>query len=91
VVPDYTVQWQALPMLAEWSIDVTKVQTLLLLAIFAGALFRFEPFTSITALVLLVISVPTYLRFDWDWTVLFIIVGSVSIYLQARTYGPRRE
>ena len=90
VVPDYTVQWQAIPMLAEWSIDVTKVQTLLLLAIFAGALFRFEPFTSITGLVLLVISVPIYLRFDWDWTVLFIIVGSVSLYLQARAYGPRR-
>lgn len=90
VVPDYTVQWQAIPKLAEWSIDVTKIQTLLLLAIFAGALFRFEPFTSITALVLLVISVPTYLRFDWDLTVPFIIIGSVSLYLQARAYGPRR-
>jgi hypothetical protein len=82
-MPDYTVQWQAIPKLGEWSIDVTKIQTFLLLAILAGALFRFEPFTSITALALLVISIPVYLRFNWDWVVLFIIVGSVSIYLQA--------
>ncbi|HWR71698.1 MAG TPA: hypothetical protein VN604_00860, partial [Nitrospirota bacterium] len=45
VVPDYAVQWQAVPVLAEWSIDITKVQTFLLLAVLAGALFRFEPFT----------------------------------------------
>ena len=83
-VPDYTVQWQTVPKLGEWSIDVTRIQTFLLLAILAGALFRFEPFTSITALALLVISLPVYLRFNWDWVVLFIIAGSVSIYLQAK-------
>ena len=88
VVPDYTMQWQAIPALAEWGIDITKIQTFLLLAIFAGALFRFEPFTSITALALLIISLPTYLRFNWDWVVLFIIAGSVSIYLQARISLP---
>lgn len=87
-VPDYTVQWQAVPKLGEWSIDVTKIQTFLLLAVLAGALFRFEPFTSITALALLVISLPVYLRFNWDWVVLFIVVGGVSIYLQA---GMRRR
>jgi hypothetical protein len=88
VVPDYTMQWQAIPALAQWSLDITKIQTFLLLMIFAGALFRFEPFTSITALALIVISLPTYLRFNWDWIVLFIIAGSVSLYLQARTVVP---
>jgi hypothetical protein len=83
VVPDYTVQWQAIPKLAEWSIDITKVQTFLLVTVLAGALFRFEPFTSITALALLLISLPTYLRFNWDWVVPFVIIGSVSAYLQA--------
>jgi hypothetical protein len=91
VVPDYTIQWQAIPALAQWAIDITKIQTFLLLAIFAGALFRFEPFTSIAALVLLVISLPTYLQYNWDWIVLFIIAGSVSIYLQARTVIPARQ
>jgi hypothetical protein len=82
VVPEYAVQWQAIPKLAEWSVDVTRIQTFLLLAVLAGALFRFEPFTSITALALLLVSLPVYLRFDWDWVVPFIVAGSVSLYLQ---------
>jgi hypothetical protein len=82
-MPDYTIQWRAVPKLGEWSVDVTRIQTFLLLAVLAGALFRFEPFTSIAALALLLISLPVYLRFNWDWVILFIIVGSVSVYLQA--------
>lgn len=82
--PNYTVQWQGIPKISEWSIDITKIQTVLLLATFAGALFRFEPFTSITALALLIISLPIYLQFNWDWVVLFLILGSVSLYLQSR-------
>ena len=91
VVPDYTVHWQTIPKLAEWSIDITKVQTLMLLANFAGVLFRFEPFTSITALVLIVISLPAYLSFDWDWIILFVISGGLSIYLQAGTSFPEKR
>lgn len=84
VMPDYTVQWQVIPALAAVSIDITKIQTFLFLAVLAGALFRFEPFTSIAALALILVSLPAYLRFDWDWIVPFIIAGSVSIYLQAQ-------
>jgi len=90
VVPDYTLQWQAIPKVSEWSLDITKIQTFLLLATFAGALFRFEPFTSITALSLLIISLPTYLKYNWDWLVLFLILGCVSIYLQSRANVSRR-
>jgi hypothetical protein len=82
-VPDYTVSWQAVPRLGEWSVDITKIQTFLVLAVFAGALFRFEPFTSVAAFALLVLSLPVYMRFNWDRVVLFIVIGSISIYLQA--------
>lgn len=82
-VPDFRIQWQAIPRLAEWEIDITKIQTFLLLTILAGALFRFEPFTSIAALTLLIISLPAYLRFNWDWIVPFITASSVCLYLQA--------
>ena len=84
VLPDYAVRWQVIPPLAEWSIDVTRIQTLLLVVIFAGALFRFEPFTSITALAMFLISLPSYLHYDWDRVILFLIAGSVTFYLQAR-------
>jgi hypothetical protein len=82
-ISDYTLQWQPIPKVSEWSIDITKIQTIFLLATFAGALFRFEPFTSITAMTLLVISVPAYLHYNWDWVVLFLIVGGVSLYIQS--------
>ena len=83
VLPDYTLQWEVIPALAGMSVDITKVQTFLLLTVLAGALFRFEPFTSIAALALILVSFPAYLQFNWDWIVPFLIVGSVSIYLQA--------
>ncbi len=92
MVPDFTVQWQSIPHVSDWSVDLTKIQTILLIATLAGALFRFQPFTSITALALLIISVPVYLQFNWDWVVLFLVLGSVSVYLQTRvdTRAPRR-
>jgi hypothetical protein len=83
-VPDYTLQWQPIPKISEWSIDLTKIQTLFLIATFIGALFRFEPFTSITALSLLIISIPAYLHYNWDWTILFLVFGGVALYLQSR-------
>lgn len=83
-VPDYTLQWQPIPKVSEWSIDITKIQTIFLIATFVGALFRFEPFTSITALSLLIISIPAYLHYNWDWTVLFLVFGGVALYLQSR-------
>lgn len=87
MVPDFTVQWQGIPHVSDWSVDLTKIQTILLIATLAGALFRFQPFTSITALALLIISVPVYLQFNWDWVVLFLVLGSVSLYLQKTADG----
>jgi len=87
LVPDYTVQWHSIPGLSDWTIDFTKVQAFLLIATLAGALFRFQGFSSITALALLIISIPVYLSFTWDWVVLFLISGSVSLYLQSRASG----
>lgn len=88
IVPDYTLQWHSIPGLSDWSVDVTKVQAFLLIATLAGALFRFQGFASITALALLIISIPVYLSFTWDWVMLFLVCGSVSLYLQARASGP---
>lgn len=92
LVPDITVQWQAVPRVSDWSMDLTRIQTLLLIATLAGALFRFQPFTSFTALALLVISIPAYLGFDWDRVILFLVIGSVALYVQSRVAAaPRAE
>ena len=84
LVPDYSFQWHDIPALSAWSVDLTKIQAFLLIATLAGALFRFQGFTSITALALLIVSIPVYLAFTWDWVVLFLITASVSLYLQSR-------
>jgi hypothetical protein len=88
-VPDYTLQWQGIPTVSEWNIDITKIQTFLLLATFAGVLFKFEPFASITALSLLIISLPAYLQYNWDLVTLFLIFTGVSLYLQSKAEASR--
>lgn len=90
-VPDYAIQWEGIQKISEWSLDITRIQTFLLLATFAGALFRLEPFTSITVLALLIISLPTYLQYNWDWMVLFLVIGGVSLYLQSRAMSSSRH
>jgi len=87
-IPDYSIQWHAIPGVSDWSMDVTKIQAFLLIATLAGALFRFQGFTSITALALLLVSIPVYLTFTWDWVVLFLLCGGVSLYLQSRAHRP---
>ena len=91
MVPDYDLQWHMVPGVSDWSIDLTKVQVFLLIATMAGALFRFQGFASIAALALLVVSIPAYLGFSWDWVVLFLIIGSVSLYLQTAPPVPGRS
>ena len=83
LVPDYTVQWHGIPGFSDWSVDITKVQAFLLIATLAGSLFRFSGFASITALALLIVSIPVYLSFTWDWVVLFLVCCSLSLYLQS--------
>jgi len=82
VLPDYDVQWQMVPGVTDWSIDLTKVQVFLLLMTLAGVLFRFQGFASIMALALFIASIPVYLSFAWDWVVLYLICAGVSLYLQ---------
>jgi hypothetical protein len=82
LVPEYDLQWYAVPGVSDWGFDLTKVQVFLLIATLAGVLFRFQGFASVTALALLIVSIPVYLSFTWDWVVPFLIFGSISLYLQ---------
>jgi len=85
MLPDYSVQWRDLPGISDWTLDITKVQVFLLIATMAGALVRLQGFTSVTALALLIVSIPLYLTFSWDWVVLFLLLAGASLYLQSRS------
>jgi hypothetical protein len=83
LVPSFRIEMLPVPKISDWSIDITKIQTLLLLATLAGAVFRFQPFASLTALALLFVSIPTLVAFQWDWVILFLVSAGASFYLQS--------
>lgn len=82
-LPHYQLVWEGVPGISDWYVNITKYQSMLLIATLIGALFRFQPFASLTALALLVISFPSYLAFNWDYVVLFLVIGGSAIYLQS--------
>ena len=83
MAPDYDLVWREAAT-ADWSVNITQIQTILLLATLIGGLFRFQPFASIAAILLLVVSVPAFLIYDWNWVILFMITGSTGLYLQTQ-------
>lgn len=87
-LPHYQMVWEGVPGVSDWYVNITKIQSMLLIATLIGALFRFQPFASLTALALLVISFPSYLAFNWDYVVLFLVLGGTAIYLQSNPGRP---
>ena len=82
-LPHFQMVWEGVPGVSDWYVNITKFQSMLLIATLIGALFRFQPFASLTALALLVISFPSYLAFNWDFVLLFLVLGGTAVYLQA--------
>jgi len=84
-IPDFEFGWETIASVSDWNFDMTRIQVLLLIVTLLGALVRFQPFASLTALILLIISVPTFFAFHWDWIILFLIAGAAALYLQTGT------
>ncbi len=83
VVPGLDVNFKGIPNLSDWAIDITKIQTLFLVATLVAAMVRFQPFASLTALALLVVSIPTLASFNWDWVLMFLILAGITFYLRS--------
>lgn len=82
LVPGYELAWQASPM-AAWSIDLTIVQTFLLLLTVLAAFVEFQPFASLIAVLLVLFSIPALVSFNWPWVFPAILIGVVALYLQS--------
>jgi hypothetical protein len=87
VLPDLQLNWNDIP-LAGWEIDLTRMQTFLLMITLIGGLFRFQPFVSFTAFFLILVSLPAFASFDWTWIFPAMATTAVALYLQASN---RRE
>ena len=84
MMPDLSMMWQPTP-LAAWEIDLTLIQTFLLIVTLVGALFRFQPFVSLTAIFLILVSIPAFSEFQWSFVFPAVVLSALSLYLQART------
>lgn len=80
-IPSWNFSWQP-SSFAEWSVDFTVVQTFLLVVTLVGALFRFQPFVSITAVLLVLSSIPAMAEFDWNWVFPALLVSGLAFYVQ---------
>ena len=82
VIPKFELNWQPSPV-AQWSVDLTIIQTFLLLITLIGATVEFQPFISFTALLLILVSLPALISFDWPWVFPTIIVTAAALYVQS--------
>jgi len=80
-IPQISMKWEALGI-SDFSLDLTIIQTFVLLFTLIGGLFGFQPFASFTALFLLILSFPMLISFNWEWVLAGFILGAVALYLQ---------
>lgn len=85
VLPKLAMSWEQ-SALALWSVDLTIIQTFLLILTFVGALVEFQPFASLTALVLVLISLPALVGFHWAWVFPALLLSTLALYLQSASY-----
>lgn len=81
-LPQLGWTWEK-PFLANWQIDLTVLQTCLFLLTSVGALVRFQPFASLTAILLLVISIPALAGFEWTYVFPALLLALTGFYLQS--------
>lgn len=81
-IPTPSLTWEPTD-LAFWTVDLTVVQTFLVLLVLLGALFRFSLFASLCAFFLIIVSLPALLEFDWNWVFPAILCTGVAFYLQS--------
>ena len=82
VVPDLDLSWVP-SSAAEYSIDLTIIQTFLLLITLVGALVEFQPFISLTAFLLILVSLPALVSFNWPWVFPALVAAVIALYLQS--------
>ncbi len=82
-IPKVGVHWVGVP-LSSWQVDLTQVQSYLVIVTALAAWLRFQPFASLTLLLLILASLPSYIDFDWNWCLPAMAGACVSFYAQAR-------
>lgn len=88
ILPKTDLAWQS-SELASWVVDLTVVQSFLAVICVFTALIRFQPFASLVALLLVLISIPSLMEFNWPLVFPALLLSGVAFYLQ--TARPRKN
>lgn len=83
MLPEFELKWAA-SELSTWTIDLTIVQTFLILAAFLAALADLQLFASLVAFLLLIVSLPALVSFEWSFVFPGIILAATAIYIQTQ-------
>jgi len=86
ILPTWELTWLPGP-LADWSIDLTIVQTFLLLLTVLSAMVGFQPFASLVAMLLVFFSIPALMSFSWPWVFPSILLIALAFYLQTSSFN----
>lgn len=87
ILPQMKVSWVK-PELGGFCIDITVIQSFLLVLIIATAVFEFQPFASLVAIILLFVSVPSLLTFEWKLVLPALVLSFAALYLQV--FSPKK-
>lgn len=82
VFPDWQMTWEPTP-LALWSVDLTVVQSFLVLLVLLGGAFGLQIFVSLIGFVLILVSLPALLSFEWTWVFPALVSIGAGLYLQS--------
>ena len=78
----FKITWQPTGM-AGWSLPMTVVQTFFLVLTLFGTIIKFDLFTGLTAFILVLLSLPSLISFNWTYALPAMIAALFSFYLQS--------
>jgi len=81
-ITSFKVTWQQTDV-AMWALPLTVIQTFFLVLTLFGSLIGFELFCGLTSFVLVLLSLPALMSFDWTWGLPGMIAALFCFYLQA--------
>jgi len=82
ITPSLNLSWETTAV-SGFIVDLTIIQTFLLIITLIGAVFEFQPFASLTAFLLVVVSIPALMTFDWAWVCPALVAAGIAFYLQS--------
>lgn len=83
LVPEtgWNIVWQQ-SEIATTVIDISIIQTFLMVLIIFSAFFTLEIIASLLSILLVLLSIPTLLSFNWDFVVMGMLFAAAVFYLQ---------